>query len=101
MKPETKERYLYTFATIIAVSILAIIAMLIFVPVPEANKAVLDILIGVLASAFTGIVGYFFGSSKGSADKTAIMSQTSAKLADDKTVADTVAADKVPPVPGA
>ena len=37
------------------------------------NNPVLDILFGGLVSGFATVLGYFFGSSKGSADKTHLL----------------------------
>jgi hypothetical protein len=47
--------------------------LLIFNAVPEANSKLLDILFGALVAQFINVVGYFYGSSKGSADKTDII----------------------------
>ena len=46
-----------------------IVAAVLFIPVPDANKDMLNILIGAVGSAVTTIVGYHFGSSSGSAGK--------------------------------
>jgi len=41
-----------------------------FVPIPETGKDHAKIIVGFLiGSALAGILGYFWGSSKGSADK--------------------------------
>lgn len=44
----------------------AILTLLIFVPIPEGNKDVLNVSIGiVLGGALGGAAGYYFGASKG------------------------------------
>jgi hypothetical protein len=46
-----------------------IVAAVLFIPVPDANKDMLNILIGAVGGTVTTIVGYHFGSSSGSAGK--------------------------------
>lgn len=41
--------------------------------IPEGNRQVLDIMIGALGTAWTGVVTYYFGSSAGSARKTEML----------------------------
>lgn len=73
MKELWKQIFQYGLAALIAIGLFWVVYLLIIRPAPEQNKDALLILLGVLASSFTGVVGYFFGSSKGSADKTDIM----------------------------
>ena len=73
MNAENKERFMYWLGGLIALAILAVVGLLIFFPVPEQNKETLIQVIGVLSGSFVTIVGYFFGSSKSSADKNAII----------------------------
>jgi len=75
MKKQTKETFMYVLAAMLVLSILAIVLVLIFVEIPNLNKDMLYMVIGALISAFTAVVSYFFGSSKGSADKTELMSK--------------------------
>jgi hypothetical protein len=50
---------------------LAWFAALLFVPIPEANKDLINIITGALLSTcIAQIYNYYFGSSKSSADKT-------------------------------
>ena len=74
---KTKDTILYAFSIIIILATLVWFGMLMFVVIPEANKALLDTAAGVfLGSGWTQILNWWFGSSKGSADKTEIMAQT-------------------------
>lgn len=50
-----------------------IIALLIFHPFPPETKDALLILLGALISTYKDVYGFFFGSSQGSEDKTAIL----------------------------
>jgi hypothetical protein len=47
--------------------------------VPEANKSAFDILLGMLAGSLTTIMTYYFGSSRGSREKDAILGRVAAK----------------------
>jgi F0F1-type ATP synthase membrane subunit c/vacuolar-type H+-ATPase subunit K len=51
-------------------------AMLWFSP-PASNKDLLNIMLGSLGTAWIAIIGYYFGSSKGSDDKNQIISNLS------------------------
>ena len=75
MKKDNKELFMYVLAGLMVVSILTIIAILIYVELPTANKDMLYMVIGALISAFTTVISFFFGSSKGSADKTELMNK--------------------------
>ena len=74
MKP--KEIYMYALAALIAIGFFGLLYILVYVPIPESNANVLYLVVGALIGSFTTVVGYFFGSSKGSADKTEIMKKT-------------------------
>jgi hypothetical protein len=39
--------------------------------VPDANKDLFNIMAGALVTSFTTVVGFYYGSSKSSAEKTA------------------------------
>ncbi len=51
------------------------IAGLFFVEPPMGAREPLLILVGSLAAAFGGVVGYFFGSSSGSAEKNELLAR--------------------------
>jgi len=68
-----KEIYMYVLGALIAIGLFVIIYFLIKIAAPVENKDALLILLGVIAASFNNVVGYFFGSSKGSADKTELM----------------------------
>ena len=59
------------FGSIIVGAFVSLIAMLMFFQIPAENKDAVSILIGAIAGSFTTVVAYYFGSSKGSADKNA------------------------------
>lgn len=53
-----------------------IVLILCFHTVPQQNQQMVNIFVGVLGTFAGSVVGYYFGSSKGSADKTALLSQS-------------------------
>ena len=69
MKTLWQQIFQYALAALVAVGLYWVTYLLIMKEAPPTNKDALLILLGVLASSFSNVVGYFFGSSKGSADK--------------------------------
>jgi len=73
MKELWKQIFQYALAALIAVGLYWVTYLLIMKAAPEGNKDALLIVLGVMAGAFANVVGYFFGSSKGSSDKNEIL----------------------------
>jgi surface polysaccharide O-acyltransferase-like enzyme len=73
MKNGTKEIYQYVLGSVIVIGIIIIIVLLINNEIPEDNKDALNLVIGAIIGAFLTVVGYFFGSSLGSAKKNDII----------------------------
>ena len=71
---------MYALGALIVIGFFVLMGMLIYVTVPEGNKDVINIVIGALIGAFTSVVGYFFGSSLGSARKDEQMKEMQAKV---------------------
>ena len=65
----------YCFAALLAIAFITLIALLLYKAVPPENKDTINIVIGALAGSFVTIVSYYFGSSKGSADKQEILTR--------------------------
>jgi hypothetical protein len=70
-----RDKNLYALAWVIVVGFFALVGILIFVTLPPDSNGVVFMLFGALASGFTGIVGYFFGSSAGHAEATRLLSE--------------------------
>jgi hypothetical protein len=68
-----KDYFLYVLAVAVVVAFGAICFILVYEPIPEGANQVVLLLFGGLVAGFTQVMNYFFGSSKGSADKTALM----------------------------
>ena len=66
-------KFMYSLATLVVVAFIADIFILIYVPLPASSEKIVYMLTGGLAAEFGSIMRYFFGSSKGSSDKTAMM----------------------------
>jgi drug/metabolite transporter (DMT)-like permease len=74
---------LYILAAVIVSGFFVLLYFLVFNKIPEGNESLLKIAVGALISSFTGVVGYFFGSSAGSANKTDLIAKTSEQTAKD------------------
>ena len=71
-----KDVNLYALAWTIIVGFFGLVALLCFRPLPEDSNGVVFMLFGSLSTAFGVVVAYFFGSSKSSADKTALIQKS-------------------------
>lgn len=80
MKP-IKNLFTHTLGIIVVLEVLAFVAFLCLLEVPVNNQRLLDVTLGTLLGAFNLIIGYYFGSSKGSADKTELLANRPEKPA--------------------
>ena len=64
---------MYVLAALIVVGFFSLMVVLFFKAVPEGSNEVAFMLFGSLAANFGAVCNYFFGSSKGSAEKTSLM----------------------------
>lgn len=63
----------YVIATVVIVGMLWTLNKLFVGEVPAGNKDALMMIIGALVGQFVTIVGFYFGSSKGSDDKNELL----------------------------
>lgn len=70
---KTRDIYMLVLGALIVSGFFALLYILIYAGIPEQNKEILNIVVGALIGSFTSVVGYFFGSSLGSKDKTEVM----------------------------
>lgn len=68
-----KEIYMYLLGAVVMVSCFFLAYLLIFSPVPDVNKSIVDVAFGIVLGWGSAIVSYFYGSSKSSADKTNLL----------------------------
>ncbi len=66
---------MYILGSLIIIGFFILLAILIFQPIKESNRDVLNLVVGALIGAFLTVVNYVFGSSKGSAEKTNIINK--------------------------
>lgn len=70
-----RNAFMYALGGVITILFFGTLGLAMFNPIPETNKDLVNIMLGFTGSAFSLVVGYFFGSSKGSADKSEMMAQ--------------------------
>ena len=92
---DTKERFMYILGAFVVGMASTVVILTMILPIPEKSHDIVIFAIGQLMGMAMAVVGYFYGSSKSSADKTEVMAKTADKLASDKTDADVqLAVDK-------
>lgn len=65
------KRFIYYLSIAIFLFSSAIVVMLFFVEIPDKNRDVINFILGVvIGTGLTGVFNFFYGSSKGSKDKT-------------------------------
>ena len=67
----TQEWYLYTLAAVVVLGFFALTVTMILTEIPDKSQNVAYMLLGGLVTGFSMVLSYFFGSSAGSAQKTA------------------------------
>lgn len=71
-----RDTNLYVLAWVVVVGFFGLIGVLVFKQIPDSNevaKVALPMLFGALIAGFKDVLGYFFGSSKSSSDKTKLL----------------------------
>jgi hypothetical protein len=74
MQSKTRSLMPPILAGAVTIGFFTILVMMFFNKIDSSNPAVL-MMLGSLGTAWTGIIAYYFGSSAGSADKTALLSR--------------------------
>jgi hypothetical protein len=70
-----RDTNLYVLSWVTLMGFFTLIVFLLWTPIPTDQSGVIFMLFGTLAAAVTQIFNYFYGSSKSSSDKTAIMAR--------------------------
>ena len=65
----SRDVHLYILAWVMVSGFFVLLGCLLFVNIPNDQSGVVSMLFGALSAAVGSVVSYFFGSSKGSADK--------------------------------
>jgi uncharacterized BrkB/YihY/UPF0761 family membrane protein len=71
---------LYILGSLITVCFFTLLFAMFIYRIPQENKDPLTLALGSLLSAFGMVVGYFYGSSKGSADKNDLLANNGKQL---------------------
>jgi hypothetical protein len=66
---KAKEIYMYVLGAIITIGFFATLIVMISTNENGINGTTISLMVGALIAAFAAVYGYFYGSSKGSADK--------------------------------
>jgi amino acid transporter len=72
---KSKLTAMYILGALIVLGFFTLLGLLIFKEVPAENNDVLNLAIGALISGFATVVGYFYGSSAGSAAKNDLLTK--------------------------
>lgn len=67
-------------AVLTTAGVFAAVAALFLLPAPETNRDALALALGALLSAYAGVIGFYFGSSKGARDLAETNGLLAAKL---------------------
>jgi hypothetical protein len=70
---KTREILMYCLGAVILSGFFGLLYILACRPIAVVNKDILMIAAGALIASFQAVVQYFYGSSKGSADKTEML----------------------------
>ena len=74
---DSKNIYMYVLGGLVVFSFFTLLGLLIFQPIPETNNDVLYLAIGADIGFAGAVINYFYGSSKGSADKSDMINKKS------------------------
>ena len=80
MNPINKERFMYILGGFVVGCAVIVVGFLVFYPLPQGNHDIVNISLGTLLGMAVNVVGYFFGSSKSSADKNEMLAKNNAPL---------------------
>jgi len=81
---KAKDLFQYILGGLIVVGFFTLLVLLVLRVVPAENKDLLNIVVGALIGSFAAVVGYFYGSSAGSAAKEKTISDIATKSTNGK-----------------
>lgn len=76
MQISTKSVTAPFLAMFVTFGFFGVLAVMMFVPLPQATHDALMLMLGSLGTAWTGVIAYYFGSSAGSDRKTELLAQS-------------------------
>jgi hypothetical protein len=72
---QVKDRTPKILAYLVTMGFFGMLVFMLFKIIPTENRDILNIMLGSLSSTFTAIVAYYYGSTKGSEAKSAMLAQ--------------------------
>jgi heme O synthase-like polyprenyltransferase len=69
MTRNVKDIFQYILGALIVIGFFVLLIVLVYSEIPEKNNEILNLVVGSLIGSFATVVGYFYGSSKGSSEK--------------------------------
>lgn len=72
---KAKNIFQYVLGSLIVIGFFVLLIVLVYTQVPDQNKDLLNLVVGALIGSFATVVGYFYGSSLGSADKNQLLAK--------------------------
>lgn len=72
---QVKDRTPKILAYLVTLGFFGMLIFMLFKIIPTENRDILNIMLGALGSTFTAIVSYYFGSTRGSEAKSALLAQ--------------------------
>ncbi|HPB25620.1 MAG TPA: hypothetical protein PLB59_07990 [Bacteroidales bacterium] len=69
MKNSIKDIFQYILGALVVIGFFVLMIVLTFKGIPSENKETFTLVVGALLTAFSIVVGYFYGSSLGSSKK--------------------------------
>ncbi len=73
---EVKDNTPKVLAYAITIGFFAVIGFMLFATVPTEGRDILNIMLGTLGTAWTGVVSYYYGSTSGSAQKSKLLAES-------------------------
>lgn len=70
---------LYALAWLLVIGFFILTGLMYFYPLPKESVGPINQLFGALVAGFSGVIGYFFGSSQGSAVKSKLLAEMELK----------------------
>ena len=80
-----KEIFMYSLAALATLVMLTLMIIVFYIELPQANHDIAVMLLGQFMGINVMIYSYFYGSSKGSADKTESVNKAAEELAKNST----------------
>jgi hypothetical protein len=73
---KAKDIFFYSIGALFIIGFFLCLGLVIFKAFPQENSAIINVMFGCLIAGVSTVLNYFYGSSKGSSDKTEMMNKT-------------------------